>query len=398
MSNTVKFYPQMTSDTSPYISTASSSYDSTSLPFKAFDGKTNTEWSSKTIAGWLQIDFLEKKKMSNMYIQGYNTARYSPRNFTIQVSNNDTDWEIAYTGTNVTWNDNEVKMFPIELAESGYRYYKVNITSNNGGLYSIITDIYFDEVLPQNKSFILNEGEYKKYIPSSPAALGDNFIPIMINNTSPSPYVAMSSPSYGGYNAFNAFNRVFDGTSRWISVDPLPVWVGIDLSAPKKVYSYQLCSGNLTQQVKSWILQGSNDNTTWIDLDTVTNNPLPIDKYDKLFKIDSPDFYRYYRVYITELVSGTATSISGFTLLDMDKPRIFSEWKIIASTTPTKNQFLESGMDSLSPLIDRKVTALEPNAMIDSSEILNGEEGKVFSRAIDLKKYFDIKQAKVEVK
>lgn len=56
-------------------------------------------------------------------------------------------------------------------------------------------------------------------------------------------------------------------------------------------------------------------------------------------------------------------------------------------------------MDSLSPLLDRNIETLEPMTMTNKSEFLDvGEIGKVFSKSIDLKKYFDIRTIRTEVK
>ena len=75
-------------------------------------------------------------------------------------------------------------------------------------------------------------------------------------------------------------------------------------------------------------------------------------------------------------------------------------WDSVATTLPSSQQFLEDGMDSLSPLLDRRVETLEPMQMDDvSSELIpQGDTGKIFSKTIDLKKYLDIRKIKVEVK
>lgn len=76
-----------------------------------------------------------------------------------------------------------------------------------------------------------------------------------------------------------------------------------------------------------------------------------------------------------------------------------AHWQTVSTSLPTSTQFIEQGMDNLSPLLDRKVTELEPMPMTDKSEILGeGEVGKVFSKTIDLKKYFDIRSIRGEMK
>lgn len=241
-----------------------------------------------------------------------------------------------------------------------------------------------------DKSLIQDCEGYKAYLKGEEHVPSVNFIPVMVNDTTPAPYVASASSSYGGYTAFNAFNRVFNGTSRWIANTVPPVWCKISLDAPKKAFSYQLSTGEVSQAITSWILQGSNDNNAWTDLDTVTNHTLPIESYEE-FKIDVPNEYQHYRIYATATLNNGLASLSGFTLLTEDIPATPDRWEVVSTVTPTQQQFKDKGMDSLG-ILNRKVTTLVPKTMSDKSQILNGEEGQVFGYSIDLKKYFDIRK------
>ncbi|MFJ6207305.1 hypothetical protein [Lysinibacillus sp. NPDC092081] len=85
-----------------------------------------------------------------------------------------------------------------------------------------------------------------------------------------------------------------------------------------------------------------------------------------------------------------------FEVLSNPKP---SSWETVSSTLPKPTRFLEQGMDSISTLLNRKVTTLEPVAMANKSEILGVNEiGKVFSKTINLKKYLDIRSIRIEVR
>lgn len=74
-----------------------------------------------------------------------------------------------------------------------------------------------------------------------------------------------------------------------------------------------------------------------------------------------------------------------------------AHWETVSSTLPSSTIFFEQGMDILS-LIDRKVMNLESTTMTQRSDILGEEVGKVFSKTIDLNRYFDIRIIMVEVK
>jgi len=190
---------------------------------------------------------------------------------------------------------------------------------------------------------------------------------------------------------------LFNGTSRWIAWGSASQWIKIDLATPQKAFTYQLSSGHIDQQISSWILQGSNDDSDWTDLDTVENHPLSIDAYSN-FTISTPNAYRYYRLYINQVVNNGYPSLSGFTLLTSGTPAIKAHWENVSNNLPTSTQFIEKGMDNLSS-INRKVTTLEPISMSDKSEILGvGEIGKVFSKTVDLKKFFGIRSIRTEVK
>ncbi|MEQ6355279.1 laminin G domain-containing protein [Lysinibacillus sp. M3] len=107
------------------------------------------------------------------------------------------------------------------------------------------------------------------------------------------------------------------------------------------------------------------------------------------------DDFQYYNKTLTPK---DFTLNKSLVLHDGEYKKFENDWLNTSSTLPTSNQFLEQGMDSLSTLLDRKVTTLKPMLMTDKSEILNGEDGKVFSKSIDLKKHFDIRSIKIEVK
>lgn len=243
---------------------------------------------------------------------------------------------------------------------------------------------------PENKSMIQDNEGYKVYTKGSSAIPKENIIPVMINETTPAPYIASASSSYSSYTASNAFNRIFNGSSRWIANTVPPVWCKISLDKPRKAYSYQLSTGTASQAITSWILQGSNNNADWTDLDTVTNHTLPVEKYEE-FQIDIPNEYQHYRVYATATLNNGLASLSGFTLLTEEIPATNDKWELISSVTPTQSQFKNKGMDSLD-IFNRKVATLDPKNMSDKSEILLGEEGSIFAYSIDLKKYFDIRK------
>ena len=61
---------------------------------------------------------------------GYNQT---PKDFTLQGSNNDVDWDVVDTVVGSSgWGAGETREFAID-SPAGYRYYKVDVTAVDGG-------------------------------------------------------------------------------------------------------------------------------------------------------------------------------------------------------------------------------------------------------------------------
>lgn len=259
-----------------------------------------------------------------------------------------------------------------------------------------------------NKTFILSNGEYKKFSPERDATQDtytSNLIPIMTSNISPSGTAFTSSFDGAGYEAWRAFNNSltdFHQNVAWAY--PYNLGYIFANNNRKKIKMFSVTAEQAINMFTSFTLQGSNNTTTgqdgtWSDIAsysslTWTNNE------KKSFILETEVEYYAYRLLINT-GSRSAYSTVNFALygiLTQGSPASPARWETISTTLPTQTQFLEQGMDSLSPLLDRKVTTLEPMNMTDKSEILNGETGKVFSNTIDLKKYFDIRSIRMEEK
>lgn len=259
-----------------------------------------------------------------------------------------------------------------------------------------------------NKTFILNNGEYKKFSPERDATQDtytSNLIPIMTSNTSPNGTAFTSSFDGAGYEAWRAFNSSltdFHQNVAWAY--PYNLGYIFANNARKKVKMFSVTAEQAINMFTSFTLQGSNDTTTgqngtWSDIAsysslTWTNNE------KKSFILETEVEYYAYRLLINT-GSRSAYSTVNFALygiLTQGSPASPARWETISTTLPTQIQFSEQGMSSLSPLLDRKITTLESMNMIDKTAILNGETGKVFSKTIDLNKYFDIRSIRTEGK
>lgn len=229
----------------------------------------------------------------------------------------------------------------------------------------------------------------------------------MTSNSTPAPYAVSSSSIYSAsYPAWYAFNGTTNGAGDcWASSGiSSPQWLQIKLDYPLKIGSYSITSRNsgssedINQSPKDWILQGSDNGTTFDNLHTIINEVSWQANETRVFDVSTDKEYLYYRLYITSNNGGTlAMAVGELLLYSLETKETNPSWQTMSTSLPTPNQFLEQGMD-LSPLLDRRVETLEPIPMIEKNEILGANEiGKVFSKTIDLKKYFDIRIMKVKM-
>lgn len=140
MRNIFWYEPKMTSNTTPtpYVASASSNYNGAtpSQIFQAFDGSFDTFWGtiSSTVTGWIKLDFGKSTKVDSFRIVANdNTA---PKNLVLYGSNDDVNYVSISSISNQTgWTLDQPRTFNLENSVH-YRYYRLNITSNNGNTIS----------------------------------------------------------------------------------------------------------------------------------------------------------------------------------------------------------------------------------------------------------------------
>lgn len=304
----------------------------------------------------------------------------------------------TYSATNPNWEE------VATLKKGRYRFEMVV-----AGGYRISNEWYLEDVGAVNKTLIYHDGEYKKFIQEpTPSRNDGGLIPILTSNTSSSLGEAVASSFFSNtrgstppYKAFDNTLLADSGFDAWTTASGSTGWIGFKFKNGIIVNSYEIFPLNFIAEInrspKSWTFEGSNDGgNTWTVLDTQTNiTSWEINK-GKRHSFVNKKKYIYYRLNVSENNGNVYLSI-GLLKIYGDN---LNYWKTVSSTLPTSTQFLSEGMDSLSPLLDRRVETLDQQPMEDKTSILLGSEsvGKVFSKTVDLKKYMDIRNMKVEVK
>lgn len=133
----------------PYVITASSEQDSYQA-YKAFNSLSSSSdcWMTPNniINGWIQIDFGESKLVNKLILKSRNSSdasTYSPRDFQVLGSNDNVNF---YLLTSILgeddWAPNEEREYKFNNLKK-YRYYRLNILRNNGGIAVAIGQIIF---------------------------------------------------------------------------------------------------------------------------------------------------------------------------------------------------------------------------------------------------------------
>jgi hypothetical protein len=145
------FYENVGVDVTSGETFSASSTGSTGAVSQAFDNSTAHGWgTSSSATGWVKVDFgvSDERTIVQYTMIGYtaavNSAAKSPRDFTLQGSNNDSDWTTLNTQTGVTWSDGQKREYSFSNS-TAYRYYKVDITANNGDSEVVIVEL---ELIP----------------------------------------------------------------------------------------------------------------------------------------------------------------------------------------------------------------------------------------------------------
>ncbi len=112
---------------------------------QAFDNSTdyiNSVWAVASTTAWLKYDFgVSTPRVVIRYtLRGQATLpQRSPKNWTFEGSNDNTNWVVLDTRTNQTsWAGQNIYDISNTTA---YRYYRINITANNGEAYTCISEM-----------------------------------------------------------------------------------------------------------------------------------------------------------------------------------------------------------------------------------------------------------------
>ena len=115
-------------------------------------------------------------------------------------------------------------------------------------------------------------------------------------------YASSSNVSILPQNAFDDGGNT--GDSRWLAYrNDLPVMITYDFETPTEVHEYAIQSQSYRPSQgapKDWMLQASDDNTTWSDIDVGDSGQVGGGGKPESIMSESFGSYRYYRLIISD--------------------------------------------------------------------------------------------------
>ncbi len=292
---------------------------------KAFDNKLNTNWSTPGKTGFLQYEFNDRQAyIVNQYIltSANNSDRTAdPKNWQLQGSNDGFRWTVVDSRSDQGFTSpSQAKTYDISNTVA-YRYYRLNITDNNGGNKLQLAEIQF-----KNTNLVLTA------LPGTP----DSHLTLFDD----------------AYEAFD--NRL---NTEWNTGDKTG-WLQYQFNDGKAYVAnqYKITSAKDKPEAdpKNWQIQGSNDNQNWTTLDTRTNQTFAQRGITQSYDLNNTQAYRYYRLNITAN-NGASSFFSTSNLQIAEFQLNRSEFKLndVPGIITTNNLLLPS------PIGEQKEKALD---------------------------------------
>lgn len=323
----------MTSNTvpGPFVASATSAFSGTFDAFRAFDGGVGgSQYWIGTGSGvdTLKLDLGSGNAqiLDNYDIQANTVPEplRSPKNWTMQGSNDNSTWTTVDTRTNETsWSSGQLRNYVCATRTTAYRYFRISITANNGdATYTDMGELTLHQsasvVHPKaldhySIQFSTNGAEPTNRGPKNWTMQGSNdgsswtTIDTQTNQTAWTTglvrtYTPASATVYRYYKLNITANN---GDATFTTVGQLYLYDTSVNPNAKILYSYAVevaTGGEPTNRApKTWTMQGSNDQVTWTTLDTQSSQTGWSAGELRTFNCAAPTgtAYEYYRFNIT---------------------------------------------------------------------------------------------------
>jgi hypothetical protein len=283
---------------------------------KLIDNNLNSKFLiggfSPNINFWMQQE-LGESQVANRYsiTSGNDAPDRDAKSWEFLGSNDGENWLVLDTRTDETFGErNQTRDFTVSN-DQAYKFYRINITANNGG-----------NLLQISEWRVLS---LQLIDPSNPA------------DVTTAAVISVSNDNVNGAQGAEGSSKLIDGdtNSKFLAGFSSGFWMQQELSQAKVIDKFTLTSGNDApdRDAVDWVFSGSNDGNSWSDLGSFTNEVFSDRNETREFTISNSNAFVYYRITITANNGSDAIQISEWRLKESDviiTPQDFSSGAIIS--------------------------------------------------------------------
>ncbi len=292
--------------------------------------KTTKYLASYRKTFWAEYQSARPAKLFAYSVSAANDAPYrDPKAWTLYGSNNNSTWTMIDKQENIAFPYRYATLYFACSPTTKYTYYKLSIDENNGDKGIQLSEWQmFGEFNDYTQDITENGGALTTSVAT---ATETDLSTLTDNNETSGFYQNLSATDFG-----------------------TGIWFEYESTSPVILTSYTLTSSNdnPNNDPKNWILQGSNDNVEWTNLNSQTEISFDSRCERKEFPVSLTQAYKYFRLYVTARKS---ESVRGFQL---------GEWELFGTV-----------QSALIP-VKQNTLALYPNPT-DQFAVVNAPEAGV---------------------
>lgn len=128
----------------PYVSAVTASGENTpnEVASALADANSSSKWLVRTSTGWVQYELSEASPITSYTLTSANDeSGRDPKDFQILGSNDGSTWETVDSQTGQTFSSRyQKKTYELSASSASYKFYKLNITANNGNSLTQLAD------------------------------------------------------------------------------------------------------------------------------------------------------------------------------------------------------------------------------------------------------------------
>lgn len=278
--------PVMTGNTSPSGTVTTSGFYALSYDaWHAFDG-SGSGWISEAFEtpAWIAYEWTSSRRIlrySLLFNNGGLTSR-APKDWELQGWNGSSWITVDARSGQTGWAGTETRTYDV-ASPGNYNKYRLYFLDDNDSRTGVVT---------------ISLGEIS--FATCSCSFSASQVPTMTSDSAPSGLVSTSGTYSGSYPAWHAFDAA---NTLWISaVNQTPAWIGYEWPSSRLIDYYTLSFNNtgLTSRApKDWTLQGWNG-SSWVILDTRTNQVGWLGTETRGYTVASPAIYGKYRLNFTD--------------------------------------------------------------------------------------------------